>query len=236
MGKKSKRDAALRKRREDDAAYNRIMKEREEHEKSFAPPPKADSPRTPKAGPVTVTKKGATYVMPSYEDYISSRGWEIRRADYFAGHPRKCQACGSTVQIQLHHKTYARMGRELDSDLVALCQKCHSEVHERHRKQGGNLADVTDQFVKKGWLAQKKNRPARKKGVRSASKAQSRANRKKAERTLSHRNNPTERVVLDNPKRSRSGPVIVKRVGEQESNKGEPDWVKKAENQKRRRR
>jgi hypothetical protein len=41
---------------------------------------------------------------------------------------RKCEKCGgetmSLEQLQLHHKTYERLGRELISDLQLLCADC----------------------------------------------------------------------------------------------------------------
>lgn len=35
------------------------------------------------------------------------------------------------------------MGAELDSDLVPVCQVCHSLIHEYHRLIGGSLTDAT---------------------------------------------------------------------------------------------
>ena len=33
--------------------------------------------------------------------------------------------------LEVHHRTYQRLGRELDSDLVALCWSCHDGVTDR---------------------------------------------------------------------------------------------------------
>lgn len=33
--------------------------------------------------------------------------------------------------LEIHHKTYERLGHELDEDLVALCWTCHDGVTER---------------------------------------------------------------------------------------------------------
>ncbi len=35
--------------------------------------------------------------------------------------------------LEVHHRTYERVGRELETDLVALCWSCHDEVTDRHR-------------------------------------------------------------------------------------------------------
>ena len=47
-----------------------------------------------------------------------------------------CETCGRTQQshveifgrgLSVHHKSYARLGEELDTDLMALCEPCHAE-------------------------------------------------------------------------------------------------------------
>lgn len=229
-----------------DAEYNRLMGARREYDESLAPDP-APKSKPRKSGPVTVRQGSRTWVQPSYDEYITSRGWEVRRADYFSSHPRKCQACGSLDQIHLHHKTYARMGRELDSDLVALCQQCHSEVHESHRKQGGNLAAVTDQFVKKGWLAQKKSKTLSQKGSRANKSEKRNARQAKSKKVLPHSQNPVEHssgdVALTNQKVSKvkvissSGSVRIESDSAIRSQTAQaqpkPQWVKRAESRKR---
>jgi len=42
---------------------------------------------------------------------------------------KKCIICGSTCRIECHHKTYDRVGNELDRDLCWLCRKHHILVH-----------------------------------------------------------------------------------------------------------
>lgn len=65
-----------------------------------------------------------------YADYINSPEWVRRRIEYFAHHNRLCRMCGKGKKIHLHHLTYERMGAELDQDLMTLCERCHSAVHE----------------------------------------------------------------------------------------------------------
>lgn len=98
---------------------------------------------------VVVISGVRTYVKPEYQTYISSDGWKQRKADYFAKHPRRCTACGSESAIHLHHRTYARMGRELNEDLTPLCQPCHSKVHQHHEKSRKSLAKATDEFIRR---------------------------------------------------------------------------------------
>lgn len=196
---------------EHDKEYNRIMEERRRYEESFAP--EAPKPKPVKrAGPVTITKGEVVRVHPSYEDYISSSGWANRRKDYYATHEYKCQACGSEQKIHLHHKTYVRIGRELDEDLVPLCESCHSEVHKIYAKGTRKLSEVTDQFVKKGWLKQKKAKAPKKKGVKANQRQRNKANRTKAVQVLPHDQNPVQKTSPDvRPKTKGSSDVTVTR-------------------------
>ena len=41
----------------------------------------------------------------------------------------RCQQCGATANLEVHHWTYERFGRELMSDLGTLCYDCHRQVH-----------------------------------------------------------------------------------------------------------
>ena len=68
--------------------------------------------------------------QPDYDSYIKSQVWLERRNKYFQTHEKRCYMCGSTQNIQLHHKTYERVGREPDDDLEPLCAECHKKVHE----------------------------------------------------------------------------------------------------------
>lgn len=60
-------------------------------------------------------------------------------------------ACGSKKDIHVHHLTYERMGHELDSDLMVLCEVCHDKVHQLHRTsmKGKSLEKVTRIVVDK---------------------------------------------------------------------------------------
>ena len=64
-------------------------------------------------------------LSPKYLAYIHSPEWKARRvrALQLAGH--RCQVCGETRGLQVHHVTYANLGRELDRDLTVLCWWCH---------------------------------------------------------------------------------------------------------------
>lgn len=84
----------------------------------------------------------------TYERYIGSDRWRLRRERFFATHPRVCSCCESEDDVQVHHLTYVRFGDELDDDLLALCQRCHSLVHQHHRLHGGDLRAATFAAIK----------------------------------------------------------------------------------------
>ena len=51
----------------------------------------------------------------------------------------------SSRRLNVHHGTYVRRGRELDSDLFLLCESCHKAVHRRnHGNMASLMADTID--------------------------------------------------------------------------------------------
>lgn len=66
-----------------------------------------------------------------YEAYLASAQWKQRRAVRLEMADNKCERCGVshfTAQLQVHHRTYERLGNELMSDLEVLCPRCHSKA------------------------------------------------------------------------------------------------------------
>lgn len=68
----------------------------------------------------------------SYEKYITSSIWEARRKKHLKKHAH-CRACKRKDELHVHHLTYVRMGSELSSDLMTLCNRCHNYVHTYHK-------------------------------------------------------------------------------------------------------
>lgn len=67
--------------------------------------------------------------LVNYHDYLRSDRWRAIRARKLAESVRRCEKCNSTQQLQVHHKTYVRLGRERMSDLQVLCDTCHARHH-----------------------------------------------------------------------------------------------------------
>jgi hypothetical protein len=61
-----------------------------------------------------------------YLNVISSQRWRFIKKRLIELRGNKCEGCGETgCQLDLHHDTYERLGRELESDLRLLCRDCH---------------------------------------------------------------------------------------------------------------
>ena len=71
----------------------------------------------------------------SYRDYLASDFWKKRRLKYSKSHPRRCFACNCRGFLHLHHISYERLGRELDDDIIWLCEECHRNVHKIAKKK-----------------------------------------------------------------------------------------------------
>lgn len=67
-----------------------------------------------------------------YRAYLKSDKWKAFRARIVAKRVC-CEKCKSKVRMQLHHLNYARVGRELPSDVQLLCFKCHKKEHPRKK-------------------------------------------------------------------------------------------------------
>jgi 5-methylcytosine-specific restriction endonuclease McrA len=66
-----------------------------------------------------------------YRRYLKSAAWQAKRAQVILRDRGQCRCCGSRYKLEVHHKTYIRFGRERLSDLVTLCQLCHTHKHRR---------------------------------------------------------------------------------------------------------
>ena len=87
----------------------------------------------------------------SYRDYLASPIWKATKTRWMASEACQgliCHAngCSSMYGLDLHHKTYARLGREFTADLVLVCRSCHEKIHVLERR-GYRLAEATKMVV-----------------------------------------------------------------------------------------
>jgi hypothetical protein len=65
-----------------------------------------------------------------YPDYLRTAHWSHTRRRALLRAGRQCQRCEiSDVQLEVHHLTYDRLGRESEGDLIVLCRRCHGREH-----------------------------------------------------------------------------------------------------------
>lgn len=64
-----------------------------------------------------------------YGEYLQSPAWRERRRAALLRSGSRCQICGATRALQVHHVTYVRVGEEFPDDLRVVCVECHVEIH-----------------------------------------------------------------------------------------------------------
>jgi 5-methylcytosine-specific restriction endonuclease McrA len=63
-----------------------------------------------------------------YAEYLRSEQWRQTAATAKERSPY-CALCPARDGLEVHHRTYARLGREWPSDLTVLCDRCHRRQH-----------------------------------------------------------------------------------------------------------
>lgn len=70
-----------------------------------------------------------------YLEYLDSPEWwrlrklAVQRADH------KCERCGAKELLNVHHRTYQRLGAEYLNDLEVLCETCHRMEHAARNRE-----------------------------------------------------------------------------------------------------
>lgn len=110
---------------------------------------------------------GMTQEEAYHKIYLHSQYWKEKREEVFRRAGYKCQICGTAINVdridkkepgQIHHRTYDYLGNEPIENLIAVCKKCHSELHKKdlQKKQNEqeksvqtfNLFDLFDEGTK----------------------------------------------------------------------------------------
>lgn len=79
-----------------------------------------------------------------YRAYLRSPWWRHLRDFTLEDRGHRCEACGSAHRLEVHHRSYERLGAELPEHLVVLCRHCHELVHETQHDRRIRLAEATD--------------------------------------------------------------------------------------------
>lgn len=77
-------------------------------------------------------------VCKNYQEYLKSKHWKLLRDRFKASKLYKggiCKLCGYNNDVNIHHKSYKRIGHERLNDLLVLCQSCHNQLHNRYNNK-----------------------------------------------------------------------------------------------------
>ena len=78
-----------------------------------------------------------------YDEYMQSAAWQRKRQQVITRSGNRCERCGKSryiAALDVHHKTYVRLGNELLSDLEALCRDCHNIADTQREWQNKTAA------------------------------------------------------------------------------------------------
>lgn len=79
--------------------------------------------------PASIREGFALTRRASYGVYLRSPHWRRERQRQLGRDGFRCQRCGGTRHLEVHHLTYARLGSERPGDLTTLCRGCHGAIH-----------------------------------------------------------------------------------------------------------
>jgi hypothetical protein len=77
-------------------------------------------------------------MSPRYKAYMESNEWKAfaNRVREFWGN--RCAVCYRAGPLEVHHRTYVRLGHELPTDCIAVCKRCHARCDDRRRREATN--------------------------------------------------------------------------------------------------
>ena len=87
---------------------------------------------------------------PEYREYLRSPEWKKKRLRVIRKAHHRCENCGGTYRLEVHHKTYERLGQERMSDLQCLCHDCHKKA-DRSRLAHARLSGYARKVFGPGW-------------------------------------------------------------------------------------
>lgn len=70
---------------------------------------------------------------PTYEELLEDRRWKILRRRVLSRDNHRCQLCGETDNLNVHHRYYLLFHAPwayCEHALITLCQSCHKMIHD----------------------------------------------------------------------------------------------------------
>lgn len=68
--------------------------------------------------------------LVNYREYLQSPLWQRKRLLALKRANFRCQSCNREGRLEVHHTTYAQLGREQMHHLLVLCRQCHQNEHD----------------------------------------------------------------------------------------------------------
>lgn len=78
--------------------------------------------------PSSVSPQPTRWTAASYGAYRATAHWQSVRVQAIRDGGHKCRVCGSAAGLDVYHNDYSRLGGELPTDLVVLCQECRGKT------------------------------------------------------------------------------------------------------------
>ena len=66
----------------------------------------------------------------AYWCYLQSPQWQAVRQKALKKAKNRCSLCNGKKRLNVHHRTYERIGQERASDVTVLCASCHERHHD----------------------------------------------------------------------------------------------------------
>lgn len=72
---------------------------------------------------------------PEYKAYLNSDDWRTRSKEWREHWGFRCAICYSADRLDVHHRTYERIGEERETDCIAICRHCHKFADKRRKRE-----------------------------------------------------------------------------------------------------
>ena len=82
-----------------------------------------------RAGLAELVQQRNEHWRAAYGRYLASPEWRRKREAVLGRDGGRCQGCLMRPAQEVHHLSYAHVGREFAFELVALCGVCHDRFH-----------------------------------------------------------------------------------------------------------
>jgi len=76
-------------------------------------------------------EKRVSMKKDAYHEYLQSDEWKSRQLLCLQRDGYRCRICNAAEALEVHHRTYERIGQEDPDDLTTLCDKCHRLYTEK---------------------------------------------------------------------------------------------------------